>query len=315
MNCNYGFLTPTVAGMLEPQSVPTLKRLILGGELLTQDNVERWAPKVDLIISYGMTECSIHCVDAVPLNIDSEPADLGRPSGCHMWIVDPEDHNKLAPIGAIGELVIEGRMVSRGYLNDKAKTDAAFIIDPTWAQGSGKPRRMYKTGDLCKYSAEGTICYVSRKDFQVKHHGQRIELTEIEHHIVADSRVNQAVVLLPKSGYFQKRLVAVLSLESLSKALSPDTQLALMSGLGKGVADVQIAAVRNHLATKVPDYMVPAVWIVVSALPLTPNNKMDRVTTTKWLVEMDDRVYETIVGGDEEEGGKRDLFSVLRSSY
>jgi NRPS condensation-like uncharacterized protein/aryl carrier-like protein len=220
-----------------------------------------------------------------------------------MWIVDPEDHNKLAPIGAIGELVIEGRMVSRGYLHDKAKTDAAFILDPAWAQGSGKSRRMYKTGDLCKYSSEGTICYVSRKDFQVKHHGQRIELSEIEHHIVADSLVNQAVVLLPKAGYLQKRLVAVLSLDSLTQTLSPETQLALVSGLDKGIADVQIATVRNHLATKVPDYMVPAVWIVVRALPLTPNNKMDRVTTTKWLVEMDDKTYEAIVGGEEEEGG------------
>ncbi|KAH7074756.1 hypothetical protein BKA63DRAFT_596436 [Paraphoma chrysanthemicola] len=303
MSCNYGFLTPTVAGMLDPTTVPTLERLILGGELLTQDNVLRWASVVDLIISYGMTECSIHCVDAVPLTIESDPADLGRPSGCHMWIVDAEDHNKLAPIGAVGELVIEGRMVSRGYLGDKAKTDAAFIIDPTWSQGNGTTRRMYKTGDLCKYSAEGTICYVSRKDFQVKHHGQRIELSEIEHHIVADTRVNQAVVLLPKAGYLQKRLVAVLSLEALTQNLTPETQLALVSGLDKGVAEVQISAVRNYLATKVPDYMVPAVWIVVQAMPLTPNNKMDRVTTTKWLVDMDERTYESIVGGEEEESG------------
>jgi amino acid adenylation domain-containing protein/non-ribosomal peptide synthase protein (TIGR01720 family) len=303
MQCNYGFLTPTVAGMLEPASVPTLQRLILGGELLTQDNVQRWAEKVDLIISYGMTECSIHCVDAVPLTLSSDPANLGRPSGCHMWIVDAEDHNKLAPIGAIGELVIEGRMVSRGYLNDKAKTDAAFILDPEWAKQQGKTRRMYKTGDLCKYSANGTISYVSRKDFQVKHHGQRIELSEIEHHIVADNRVNQAVVLLPKSGYLQKRLVAVLSLESLSAILSPETQLKLVDGLDKGIADVQIAAVRNHLATKVPDYMVPAIWIIVRALPLTPNNKLDRVTTTKWLTDLDEKTYETIVGGEEDEGG------------
>ncbi|KAF2467689.1 acetyl-CoA synthetase-like protein [Lindgomyces ingoldianus] len=129
MNCNYGFLIPTVAGMLDPKTVPSLKRLILGGELLTQDNVQRWAPMVDLIISYRMTKCIIHCVDAVPLTLKSNPANLGRPSRCHMWIVDAEDHKKLTPIGAVGELVIEGRMVSRGYLNNKAKTDAAFILD------------------------------------------------------------------------------------------------------------------------------------------------------------------------------------------
>jgi amino acid adenylation domain-containing protein len=303
MNCNYSFLTPTIAAMLDPKSVPTLKMLVLGGEGSNQNTMQRWAHALDLIVSYGISECSIHCVDAVPVTVDSDPADLGRPSGCHMWIVDSEDHNKLAPIGSVGELVIEGRMVSRGYLNDKAKTDAAFVIDPTWSQGTGKTRRMYKTGDLCKYSAEGTFLYVSRKDFQVKHHGQRIELAEIEHHIIGDARVNQAVVLLPKAGNLQKKLVAVLSLDSLSQPLSAGTQLSLVSGLDKGIADVQIAAVRNYLATKVPDYMVPAVWIVVQALPLTPNNKMDRVTTTQWLVEMENEVYESIVGGGEEEGG------------
>ncbi|KAL5119052.1 hypothetical protein ACEQ8H_002976 [Pleosporales sp. CAS-2024a] len=303
MNCNYAFLTPTVAAMLQPKETPTLKKLILGGEAAVRDTVRRWAPALDLVVSYGMTECGIHCVDATPIGPDADPADVGRPSGCHMWIVDAEDHNKLAPMGAVGELVIEGKMVSRGYLGDKAKTDAAFVIDPTWSRGTGKTRRMYKTGDLFKYGPDGILLCQGRKDFQVKHHGQRIELAEIESHVLADARVNQAVVLLPKAGHLQKKLVAVLSLESLSQTLSPETQLNLIAGLDKGVADVQTAAVRNYVATKVPDYMVPAVWIVVQAMPLTPNNKMDRVTTTKWLVEMEQEVYESIVGGDEEEEG------------
>jgi amino acid adenylation domain-containing protein len=305
LNANYGFLTPTVAGMLDPRKVPTLKTLILGGELLTKDNVRTWAPVVRLVISYGMAECSVHDVDAVPLTPESDPANLGRPSGCLMWIVDPEDHNKLAPIGAVGELMIEGRMVSRGYLNDEAKTDAAFITNPAWtqAQKAVANRRMYKTGDLVKYSAEGEICYVSRKDFQVKHHGQRIELSEIEHHLVADPRVKHAVALHPISGYLQKRLICVLSLESSALPLSPDSQLALVTGLNKGIADVQVASVRNTLATIVPEYMVPALWVVVRALPLTPNGKMDRVTTLKWVEEMEEHIYESIAGGTEEEGG------------
>ncbi|KAF2500063.1 amino acid adenylation [Lophium mytilinum] len=300
---NYGFLTPTVAGMLDPKSVPTLKTLILGGELLTQDNVKTWAPLVRLIISYGMAECSIHCMDAVPLTLESDPANLGRPSGCLMWIVDPEDHDKLAPIGAVGELMIEGRMVSRGYLNDTEKTDAAFIIEPTWAQGSGSPRRMYKTGDLVRYSAQGEICYVSRKDFQVKHHGQRIELSEIEHHLATDIRVKHTVSLLPKAGYLKKKLITVLSFESLALPLNKDSQLALITGLDKGMAEVQIASVRNNLATIVPEYMVPALFIVVRALPLTPNGKLDRVTTLKWIEDMEEHMYELIAGGNEDEDG------------
>lgn len=210
MDVNYGFLTPTVAGLLTPGEVPALRTLILGGEMLTQDNIQTWAPALDLIISYGMAECSIHCVDAVPLTLTSNPANLGRSSGCLMWIVEKENHNKLAPIGCVGELIIEGRMVSRGYLNDDLKTRAAFIEDPTWALSSANPCRMYKTGDLAKYSDDGEIVYVGRKDFQVKHHGQRIELTEIEHHLLVDSQVKHAVAILPKSGYSQGRLVGVL---------------------------------------------------------------------------------------------------------
>ena len=299
MNVNYGFLTPTVAGLLNPRDVPGLRRLILGGEMLTQDNIHTWAPVVDLIISYGMAECSIHCVDAVPLTVQSNPANLGHSSGCLMWIVEKDNHNKLAPVGCVGELVIEGRMVARGYLNDKAKTDAAFIEDPAWALPGPKPRRMYKTGDLAKYSDAGEICYVSRKDFQVKHHGQRIELGEIEHHLLVDSQVKHAVVLLPKTGYSQNRLVGILSLHASAVPAGPVREIQLVDGLQKGIAELQLASIRNSLAAKVPDYMVPAIWMVVRAIPLTANGKMDRVRTRQWLEEMDEKTFETVMNGDE----------------
>ena len=211
MNVNYGCLTPTVAGLLKPTDVPGLRTLILGEEMLTQDNIQTWAPRVDFIISYGMAECSIHCVDAVPLTLTRNPANLGRSSGCLMWIVRKDNHNKLAPVGCVGELVIEGRMVSRGYLNDKVKTDAAFIEDPTWVSPGPKGRRMYKTGDLAKYSDDGEVVYVGRKDFQVKHHGQRIELGEIEHHILVDSQVRVKITLLECFRFIHLRNLVALS--------------------------------------------------------------------------------------------------------
>ena len=302
MNVNYGFLTPTVAGLLDPSSVPGLRTLILGGEMLTQDNIHTWAPVLDLIISYGMAECSIHCVDAVPLTLTSNPANLGHSSGCLMWIVDKDDHHKLAPVGCVGELVIEGRMVARGYLNDKAKTEAAFIEDPVWALPGAKPRRMYKTGDLAKYSDNGEICYVSRKDFQVKHHGQRIELGEIEHHLLTDSQVRHAVALLPKTGYSQNRLVGVLSLHAFSAPAGPVAEIQLVDGLQKGIAELQLSSIRSSLAATVPDYMMPAIWMIVEAIPLTANGKMDRVRTRQWLEEMDEMTYETVMNGNAQDG-------------
>lgn len=302
MNVNYAFLTPTVAGLLEPRNVPGLRTLILGGEMLTQDNIQNWALVLDLIISYGMAECSIHCVDAVPLTVTSNPANLGHSSGCLMWIVDKDDHNKLAPVGCVGELVIEGRMVARGYLNDKAKTDAAFIEDPAWALPGAKPRRMYKTGDLAKYSDDGEICYVSRKDFQVKHHGQRIELGEIEHHLLTDSQVRHAVALLPKTGYSQNRLVGVLSLHAFTVPAGPVAEIRLVDGLQKGIAELQLSSIRSSLAATVPDYMVPAIWMIVEAIPLTANGKMDRVRTRQWLEEMGEMTYETVMNGNAQDG-------------
>ena len=302
MNVNFAFLTPTVAGLLEPSDVPGLRTLILGGEMLTRDNIETWAPVLDLVISYGMAECSIHCVDAVPLTVTSNPANLGHSSGCLMWIVEKDDHEKLAPIGCVGELVIEGRMVARGYLNDTVKTDAAFIEDPAWALPGAKPRRMYKTGDLAKYSDDGEICYVGRKDFQVKHHGQRIELGEIEHHLVTDSQVRHAIVLLPKAGYSQHRLVGVLSLHAFTAPATPDAEIQLVDGLQKGIAQLQLSSIRSSLAATVPDYMVPAIWTIVKAIPSTANGKLDRVRTRQWLEEMDGMTFETVMNGNTQEG-------------
>ena len=304
MKANYGFLTPTVAGLLKPTDVPGLRTLVLGGEMLTQDNIQTWAPKVDLIISYGMAECSIHCVDAVPLTVTSNPANLGRSSGCLMWIVRKDNHNKLAPVGCVGELVIEGRMVSRGYLNDKVKTDAAFIEDPRWASPGPKGRRMYKTGDLAKYSDDGEIVYVGRKDFQVKHHGQRIELGEIEHHLLIDSQVRHAVALLPKSGYSQNRLVGVLSLHAFTEPGRPFTDISLVEGTHKSIAELQLSSIRSSLAASVPDYMMPAIWMVVQAIPLTANGKIDRVRTRQWLEEMDEVTYEAVMNGIEQDGSE-----------
>lgn len=301
MNCDYANVTPTVANMLEPNTVKCLERLVLGGELVTQDAVKRWSSHLQLILSYGVTECSVHSV-STPLMMGSDPTRFGRPLGCHMWIVDAQDHNKLAPIGHVGELVIEGRAVSRGYLHDDVRTDASFIYDPSWTGSTHKSRRMYKTGDLCRHGPDGAIYFIGRKDSQVKHHGQRIELGDIEHHLGKDARVQQAAVLLPKAGYFQKKIVAVISLRETAKHSKPQKELSLVAGFEKGIADVSVAAVRTRLATRLPEYMIPAVWITVHALPLSSNSKIDRIKTLEWLGNLDADEYKTIVGDAERYG-------------
>jgi amino acid adenylation domain-containing protein len=194
----WAFLTPSVAKFMKPADVPCLKTLVLGGEALTTQNIKTWADHVQLINGYGPSECTIAASANSNLTLDTDPANIGKALGGICWIVDPEDHNKLAPMGTIGEvssaasncllisvandvqLLIEGPIVARGYLNNPEKTAEVFVEDPAWAKKKdGNIRRLYKTGDLAYFGTEGNIMFVGRKDTQVKVRGQRMELGKL----------------------------------------------------------------------------------------------------------------------------------------
>lgn len=196
LKITWAFLTPSVAKFIKPAEVPCLKTLVLGGEALTTQNIQTWADGVQLINGYGPSECTIAASANSHLSTDTDPANIGKALGGTCWIVDADDHNKLAPLGTIGEvrspmtktiyldylltllqLLIEGPIVARGYLNNPEKTAEVFVQNPDWGeQQAGKVRRLYKTGDLAYFSAEGDIMFVGRKDTQVKVRGQRVEL-------------------------------------------------------------------------------------------------------------------------------------------
>ena len=196
MRITWSFLTPSVVKLMKPSDVPNLKTLILGGEALTTHNVETWAEHVQLANGYGPSECSIAAAGNPNLKPTTDPANIGKAVGAVCWITEPDDHNRLAPLGTIGEvkpgrsanfvmnanlrsqILIEGPIVARGYLNNPEKTAEVFIEDPTWAskQNGQPPRRMYKTGDLAYFNEDGSIIFVGRKDSQVKVRGQRMEL-------------------------------------------------------------------------------------------------------------------------------------------
>jgi acyl-CoA synthetase (AMP-forming)/AMP-acid ligase II len=122
---------------------------------------------------------------------------IGRAIACTTWIVEPNIHDLLASVGAVGELIIEGPILARGYLDDPEKTDLAFVY-PKWLaeDTSGEIQRVYKTEDLVRYDSDGSIVYLGRKDTQVKLHGQRVEIGEIENHLWSHPLVKYALVLL-----------------------------------------------------------------------------------------------------------------------
>ncbi|OJD36901.1 nonribosomal peptide synthetase [Diplodia corticola] len=272
MRVNTMVLTPTVARLFETSDFPDLTTLVLTGEPLVQSDVDKWATTAYVANGYGPAECSNICTVHRIAPGDSDPNRIGSLRGVPGWVVRSQDHNRLVPIGGVGELVVEGATVGSGYLNDAAKTAAAFITDPDWlVRGrpgepqSGRRGRLYKTGDLVKLHPDGGLTYIGRKDTQIKIRGQRVELGEIEHHVLLQcAGALEAVVdavHLPGRGD-AKSLVAFVRLQDSS---IPAPQVYTGSD---DVAD--------RLADIVPAYMVPAVFIQMPSVPRTASGKTDR---------------------------------------
>ena len=182
MKADFVFLTPTVADLLTPQEVPTLKTVCLVGEAVTKKVREKWTgkdSKVQLIGGYGPGEASF-CAQHLDLSKAPRPTNIGRTVQARFWLVDPANARHLVPVGCIGELVVEGPTLARGYINVDAKNAANWIEDANWLPGEGSKRRAYKAGDLLRRNEDGTFEFAGRGDTQIKLHGQRIELGEIE---------------------------------------------------------------------------------------------------------------------------------------
>jgi amino acid adenylation domain-containing protein/non-ribosomal peptide synthase protein (TIGR01720 family) len=301
MHADQACLTPTVARTLQPADVPSLKTLTLGGEALTSKDLAMWGGAVRLINIYGVTEATVWFTSShLSLDENPRPRNIGRSFAGHLWIVDVSDHERLAPVGTIGELLLGGPTIARGYLNDADKTAAAFIKPPKWLQHrSGAYTRIYKTGDLARSNSDGTISYVGRKDTQVKLHGQRLELGEVEHYLMAEKQVNSAMAILPEQGWCKERLVAILSLHGFTPQSSDDGELRLVSGPQSKAAREDLSRMRDSLSDQLPLYMIPTLWVVVEAIPLNTSGKMDRAKLSHWVEGLDGKAIEEIMSGGE----------------
>jgi amino acid adenylation domain-containing protein len=230
--------------------------LVIGGEALLGEQLTFWstrAPGTRLINEYGPTETVVgSCVYEVPAgSFPAGPVPIGRPiANTQIYILDR--YRQPVPIGVTGELYIGGMGVARGYLNRPALTAEKFIDDPF----STEPHaRLFKTGDLARYQPDGTIEYLGRLDHQVKIRGFRIELGEVEAALLAHAAIQQAVVLVREDKPGDKRLTAYV-------VSSPGQKL-------------QVRSLRSQLRQQLPVYMVPSVFVLLNALPLTSNGKVD----------------------------------------
>ncbi|KXG45667.1 AMP-dependent synthetase/ligase [Penicillium griseofulvum] len=303
LNVTWTFLTPSIASIIEPASVPSLKHLVCGGEKMSNEVITKWANSVHLMNGYGPTEtCVFAVVDtAVAANRDPGRIGYGIPSTL-TWIVDPDNHDRLTPLGAIGELALEGAPLAREYLKNPEKNAEAFTSDPSWIKDFTPavpgPRRIYKTGDLCYYNPDGSIQYISRKDHQVKLHGQRMELGEIEHRLSEDALTRHAVVVLPKNGPLKQRLVTVMSLNSVAadtKLISDKPCELVDEDELERHAYNELVEVQQNLENQLPIYMVPQTWALIKKLPMLVSGKLDRKKITAWVEDIDDASYERIM--------------------
>ena len=241
--------------------LPAAVRLvIIGGEKAASDRVVAWhkfaGKRVRLVNTYGPTETTVAvtmcdlrpqdestCLNAVP---------IGRPlANATVYLLD--ESLRPVPIGAPGELHIGGPGVARGYVNRPDLTSEKFIPDPF---GGDKHARLYKTGDLVRYRSDGNIEFLGRIDNQIKIRGFRVELEEIEQALRSLTGVTDCVVVLREDSDGDKRLIAYVVLDSHNKLTT--------------------AELRNYLKTKLPSYMVPAVFEMIEALPLLPSGKINR---------------------------------------
>ncbi|HAV2137419.1 TPA: amino acid adenylation domain-containing protein [Serratia marcescens] len=230
-------------------------RVMCSGEALPAALVAefyRRLPQAELHNLYGPTEAAVdvtawHC----SREADRVSVPIGRPiANTRIYLLD--EHGQPVPLGAVGELYIGGVQVARGYLNRPELTAERFLSDP-FAPGG----RMYRTGDVARYLANGDIEYLGRNDQQVKIRGFRIECGEIEAVLAAHPAVREAVVD--------------------ARAVGDDKRLVAWVVPAAGVAEETLAgALRQHVSAALPDYMVPSAWVVVAALPLSPNGKLDR---------------------------------------
>ncbi|MBE9205825.1 amino acid adenylation domain-containing protein [Nostoc sp. LEGE 06077] len=252
------FLPPSVLSVLPRVTLGNLQTISVGGEACTAELVSQWGIKQRLYNCYGPTESTVTAAISLCQPNGKKPT-IGKPiSNINIHILDT--HNQPLPTGIPGELCIAGVGLARGYLNRSETTAEKFIEIDLF----GKTEKIYKTGDLARWNADGNLEYLGRIDEQVKLRGFRIELGEIESLLLQHPSVKEAIV-------------------TLHKTESNQSLIAYVTGIRNDLS----TELKNHLKSRLPDYMIPAQIITLDKLPLTPNGKIDRKTLPAPNVEIE----------------------------
>jgi amino acid adenylation domain-containing protein len=242
---------PAVIASVEPESLPaSLTHLILAGDTTRPEVARRYLPKRSVFNAYGPSETTV-CASIRHYRESITHWSIGRPiANTRVYILD--ESLQPQPIGIPGELCIAGDGLARGYLNRPELTDERFLE----IEILGKRERIYRTGDLAHWLPDGNLEFLGRLDHQVKIRGFRIELGEIEAALGAQPGVKETVVIAREDDPGDKRLVTYVVLDQDERTTT--------------------AGLRRALVEQLPEYMIPAVFVPLDALPMTPSGKVDR---------------------------------------
>ena len=240
---------PSLAATLPEGDFPALRTVVLGGERVTAEAAARWSAGRRFLNGYGPTEATIFSTVFEGPGEPPEGPPIGRPlANTRAYVVDRL--GRPLPTGAPGELRLGGIGVARGYLGRPGLTAERFVPDPFGSAGE----RLYRTGDLVRWRADGNLEYLGRIDQQVKIRGHRVECGEVEAALARHGAVRQTAVIA-------------------RDAPGGDRLVAFMVPSGPAPAPGEL---RRFLAESLPAYMIPAAWVFLDALPLSPGGKVDR---------------------------------------
>lgn len=269
MGVTHAKFTPSIVDQLSPEDFPTVQKLFLGGEPLTTACIDRWQPRVEVWNNYGPAECTVQSTVISCNDPNWATGVIGHAGASRCFVVDPANPQHRLPRGFIGEILVEGPNVSRGYLHNPSQTSRAFIQGLSWAPS----RRFYRTGDLGYVDAYGLLTCKGRSDDQVKINGQRIELGEVETQLqsLLPGDFRGVVDAINPSGR-GKILVALVQVDdSLSASLDFDK---LESQIREGLTQV------------LPPAFVPSRIVRVEEIPLGATGKTDRKALRKIANDM-----------------------------
>ncbi|MFF5036098.1 amino acid adenylation domain-containing protein [Nocardia salmonicida] len=260
----HAFMTPAALASVDSAGLDDLRLVMSGGEEVPTDLVSRWAGTDvtgarEFQVLYGPTEATMIATATRALQPDDRPT-IGAPlPGMQALVLDAR--LQPVPVGVAGELYLAGPALARGYLNKPATDAARFVAHPFGEPG----RRMYRTGDVVRWNTDGELEFLGRNDFQVKIRGYRVELGEIDAVLSARAEVAYAVTVPWRAGTGPAQLVSY---------AVPET--------GASLSGEQL---RAALVEALPSYLVPAAVMILDAIPLLPNGKLDRTALPAPVVQ------------------------------